>query len=288
MTKIAEKLTFGVEIETTCNPAKTGVRVGGYHCGIQVPYLPTGWKAENDASIRSTLRGHTSCEIVSPILRGSAGLEEVTRVIKILTEKGHRVNSSCGVHVHVGFTKANGTQYGADILARLITLVSFLEKGLYAVTGTKSRERSRWCGSTKSFCGSLIKNAKEFMKHKRNEKYSILNVSPLTSSKKTVEFRVFSGSLEVVKVIGWIMVCLGIVEKALTDKRAMTWNAKDMTQSKTLGKGTIGATEVERLLFILGWGNTKKNHGWISNAIPMKEIKAEFRRLAQKYDGATA
>jgi hypothetical protein len=45
---------------------------------------------------------------------------------------------------------------------------------------------------------------------------------------------------------------LGIVEKVLTDKRAMTWNAEDMTQSKTLGKGTIGATEVERLLLILG------------------------------------
>jgi len=289
MTRICETLTFGVEIETTV-PYDTldanRMTIGGYHAGIQVPYLPAGWKAERDASITSGRSGFTGCEIVSPILKGAAGIAEVIRAVETLNEKGHRVNKSCGVHVHVGFAGKS-----AEELSRLITLVSFLEKGLYAVTGTKARERSNWCMSTKKvshYNSTEIKSAKQFLRHKANEKYSILNVRPLTSDKKTVEFRVFSGSLDAVKVVGWIMACLGIVEKALTDKRAMKWDAPDMTQSKTLGKGGIGATEVERLLFILGWGKKDKNYGWLDAGVEMKTIKTEFRRLAQKYDEATA
>jgi hypothetical protein len=308
MTRICETLTFGVEIETVVPYATLDaerMRIGGYHAGIQVPYLPSGWKAERDASITSTRSGFTACEIVSPILQGAAGIAEVVEVIGILNAKGHRVNKSCGVHVHVGFRMvcipgtpdADGSfedvirPTTSEELARLITLVSFLEKGLYAVTGTKARERSNWCISTKKtspYSGDTILNVKQFLRLKTNEKYSILNIRPLTTDKKTVEFRVFSGSLDAVKVVGWIMVCLGIVEKALTDKRAMKWDAPDLSNSPTMGRPGAGATEVERLLFILGWGKKDKNYGWLDAGVEMKAIKAEFRRLAAKYDDATA
>ena len=189
MTKIAETLTFGIEIETTV-PYTTvdseRLSIGGYHAGIQVPYLPQGWKAERDGSITANRSGHTGCEIVSPILRGAEGLAQVESVIAVLNEKGHKVNASCGVHVHVGFAGKSGEE-----LARLITLVSFLEKGLYAVTGTKSRERSNWCLSTKKvsrYSDTEIKNAKQFLRHKSNEKYSILNIRPLTAD----EFEYFN------------------------------------------------------------------------------------------------
>ena len=43
----AANLTFGVEIETSA-PATLvsthGLVVGAYHKGVQVPYLPQGWK----------------------------------------------------------------------------------------------------------------------------------------------------------------------------------------------------------------------------------------------------
>ena len=52
----ASELTFGIEIETTV--PKTTVRrermtIGSYHCGEQVPYLPQGWTAERDSSLRT-------------------------------------------------------------------------------------------------------------------------------------------------------------------------------------------------------------------------------------------
>ena len=44
----------------------------------------------------------------------------------------------------------------------------------------------------------------------------------------------------------------------------------------------------------LAWGkgyariHGGKQYGWISDAIPQDEIKAEFRRLAKKYDACNA
>ena len=74
----ANEMTFGVEIETVApNSAveNDGLRIGAYHHGIQVPYLPEGWKAERDGSI-DTRGGGQACEIVSPILRGAEGLAQ--------------------------------------------------------------------------------------------------------------------------------------------------------------------------------------------------------------------
>jgi hypothetical protein len=38
--------------------------------------------------------------------------------------------------------------WGAKKLAQLVTIVSYAERGLYAITGTKNRERGRYCGGS--------------------------------------------------------------------------------------------------------------------------------------------
>jgi hypothetical protein len=95
----ANQLTFGVEIETIAPAsavAHDGLRIGSYRHGIQVPYLPPGWTAERDGSIRAIDGGHT-CEIVSPVLQGAEGLAQVAEVLRTLQAKNHRVNGSTGV-----------------------------------------------------------------------------------------------------------------------------------------------------------------------------------------------
>ena len=55
---IAQEFTFGVEIETTC-PRTNKLRIGSYSStGEQVPYLPEGWVAKSDCSIRTEKDGH--------------------------------------------------------------------------------------------------------------------------------------------------------------------------------------------------------------------------------------
>ncbi|NLE60961.1 MAG: hypothetical protein GX616_21660, partial [Planctomycetes bacterium] len=209
----ANDLTFGIEIETIAPDTavrREGLRIGAYKRGIQVPYLPTGWTAEADGSIDNGSGGH-KCEIVSPILRGAEGLRQAAEVLHTLDAKGHRVNASCGVHVHVGWRR----DWPSEALARLVTITAYVEKGLYAITGTKGRERGHYCGGVRKYGND--KAAKPNLDRNR---YHALNLTNLArGTKDTVEFRVFSGTTNVTKVIGWIQVCLGLVERALNGKR---------------------------------------------------------------------
>ena len=283
----ANELTFGIEIETVAPKSAIenhGLRIGNYHHGIQVPYLPQGWKAERDGSIdASRIPGGQACEIVSPILRGAEGLAQVAEVLRTLEAKGHRVNVSCGVHVHVGWSR----NLPAEALARLVTIAAYVEKGLYAITGTKSRERGTYCGGVRKYGNA--KNAKPTLDRSR---YHALNLTNLANGRRdTVEFRVFSGSTSAVKVIGWVQVCLGLVERAINAKRTPTWSPKPLKGGwKKAGEG---ASEAERLMGYLAWGagyariHNGIQYGWISNAIPQDQIKSEFRRLAAKYDAQT-
>lgn len=278
----ANELTFGIEIETIAPDSAVrneGLRIGSYRRGVQVPYLPEGWKAERDGSINNGRGGH-QCEIVSPALQGEEGLRQVAEVLGTLEAKGHRVNASCGVHVHVGWKR----DLPSEPLARLVTIVAYLEKGLYAITGTKNRERGRYCGGVRKYG-----NDKDAKPNLDRDRYHALNLTNLArGTKDTVEFRVFSGSLNPTKVVGWIQVCLGLVERAISAKRMPRWNPK--APSGGWKKAGPGQSEAERLLGYLAWGkgyariHGGKQFGWISDIVPQDLVKAEFRRLAKKYD----
>lgn len=278
----ASEMTFGIEIETVAPETAVrnhGLRIGRYKHGIQVPYLPAGWTAEADGSIDNSAGGHR-CEIVSPVLRGPEGLAQVLEVLGALAARGHRVNQSCGIHVHVGWKRS----WDSQALARLITIVAYLERGLYAVTGTKRRERGVYCGGVRKYGNP--KAAKDNLDRRR---YHALNLTNLANgSKETVEFRVFSGSLNPTKVAGWIQLALGLIERALTSRRQPTWNPKPLRGGWK--KAGDGQSEAERLMGYLAWGagyarlRNGQQYGWISDVVSQDAIKAEFRRLAKKYD----
>jgi len=277
------QLTFGIEIETIA-PASAvthdGLRIGNYRHGIQVPYLPPGWTAERDGSISGLDGGH-ACEIVSPILRGADGIAQVALVLKTLQAKGHRVNASCGVHVHVGWKR----DWSSEALARLVTIVAYVEKGLYAITGTKQRERGHYCGGVRRYGNK--DHAKDRVESGR---YHALNLTNLAhGTKDTVEFRVFSGSLQAVKVLGWIQVCLGLVERALAAKRMPSFSPRPPQGGwKKAGEGQ---SEAERLIGYLAWSpgyariHGGRCFGWLgAGGLDQDTVKTEFRRLAKKYD----
>jgi len=76
-----------------------GISIGGYHHGHPLPSpFPPGWTAEQDASLRTDRRGYLPVEIVSPILQGRAGVEQVKQVAQTLKTLGACVNTSAGYH----------------------------------------------------------------------------------------------------------------------------------------------------------------------------------------------
>ena len=280
----AKETFFGVEIETLC-PSSLEMMVGGYHHGIQVPWLPAGWTASCDGSISTNQMGWRGVEIVSPKLKGDEGIREVISVCQKLREKGFRTNRTCGVHVSVDW----GRHTDSETLSRLITISSYLEDALYASTGTVRRRNVQWCKSIKKYGGvKRAKNELDVFYH--TARYHLLNLTNLHNNQDRVEFRVFSGSLDEMKIVAWIQVCLGIVERAKNTKRSPKWNGS-LSPRRLQKEGGRGQAEMERLLTYLAWNpyRAKKVHGgkmfgWISDAIPQAKIRSVLRNLAKKYD----
>jgi hypothetical protein len=141
------------------------------------------------------------------------------------------------------------------------------------------------------YCGGVRKygNDKDAKPALDRNRYHALNLTSLANgTRETVEFRVFSGSLSETKVLGWIQVCLGLVERAINGKRSPKWNPNPPKGGwKKAGEG---ASEAERLIGYLAWGagyariHGGHQYGWISDVIPQDQVKNEFRRLAAKYD----
>ena len=275
-------LTFGVELEVTL-PLGT-CPVGGYHNGFQVPQLPEGWKAERDGSIQAG-PGHMAAEIVSPVLQGADGLRQLKAVCDWLHGAGAKVNRSTGFHVHVGFRRDD--RYA---LRRLVSLVANFEKALFAATGTRSREEGTYCRpvQTDARYQQAFRDATAGAAHL--PRYHILNLTNLLGyGKPTVEFRVFAGTTSTLKAVGYVRLCLAIVEKALNLKKLPQWVAKTPVQTSPIHRSGEGQTALTRLFYGLGWTKGRESHTFgdlQAEGLPTIEAtKKELMRLARKYDG---
>jgi hypothetical protein len=289
-------LTFGVELEVTL-PFGT-CPVGGYHAGVQVPQLPQGWKAERDCSIQAG-PGHQAAEIVSPVLKGADGLRQLKAVCDWLNRVGAKVNRSTGFHVHIGFDARD-----LDALRRLVCLVANFEKALFAATGTRSREEGRFCRgiqedhnfvtafhATRSARPGLCADRYHVLNLTNcADRYHVLNLTNLLSyGKPTVEFRVFAGTTNALKATGYVRLCLGIVEKALSMKKLPRWVAKTPVETSPIHRGGEGQTALTRLFYGLGWTKGREEHAFgdvQAEELPgLEAVKKELMRLARKYDG---
>ena len=283
----ANEIAFGIEFETTL-PANDTTPIGAYHHGVQVPWLPEGWKAERDSSIQTLAPGRKGCEFVSPKLRGYEGLQQVEVAIDAINARGGRVNFSTGLHITLTW---NGD---AAALARLISLVGNHERAIYASTGTRRREQNRYSKKIKNYG-----NHDAAKQRCEADRYHLLNLTHLARGRNRIEFRAFAGTLNKTKVAGYLMMCLGLVELALNTTRCADWDYAKREGTKSCwdrpGAGE-GETELNRLFYRLGW--TK---GWYKGALrdkafgrlagetaapDMKAIKTKLLELARKYDTA--
>lgn len=281
----ANEIAFGIEFETTI-PQSDDTPIGHYHGGVQVPWLPAGWKAERDGSIVPTTPNRKGCEFISPILKGNWGVKEIVSALNKINERGAKVNPTCGLHITVTWDG------DAAALARLISLVGNHEKAIYASTGTRKRESARFAKQIK-----VYGNKEEAKRQCELDRYHLLNLAHLARGKNRIEFRAFAGSTSPLKVVAHLMMVLGLVELAINGKRCADWTylkpagTKSPWDRKDAGEGE---TELNRLFYRLGWtkGHTKNNKvfGVIADAgIPeLADLKAELRRLARKYDASPA
>lgn len=132
---------FGIEIEMTCLTRAAAARIiaghfdtdachvgGGYDAYTVRDTTGRQWKVMSDASIRCqngssrTAGSQYSVEVVSPICQ-YGDIETIQEIVRKLRAGGAKVNSSCGIHVHV-----DASNHMASVMSTALSrLNSFLD-----------------------------------------------------------------------------------------------------------------------------------------------------------------
>lgn len=201
--------TFGVEIEFVGDRDKAvrAIRAAGLRC-YEESYnsshpVPSDWKVTTDASI-----GYENGELVSPILKGEEGLEQVRKALKALRGIGHSVNRNCGVHVHVGARDLSAPEI-VNVFKRYQKFEGEID-GFMPVS-RRANNNSRFIASLVNLNLGHATTPNEVRSAMHACRYFKLNVMSYFRQ-KTLEFRQHSGSLSGEKVCNWVKFCVNFVE----------------------------------------------------------------------------
>jgi superfamily II DNA or RNA helicase len=224
--------TFGVELELTRNDFD-GQRP---HDWAEVARgllqaIPVARRARKPREYHDRRKNHAiwnveadaSCgwEVTSRILSGPAGFFEVVQVCRALdafaAENGLRVNVRTGAHVHLGWKPT------ARGLERLMQLVACFEPALHTLVAP-SRAGNRYCRPIRRALGRLevLRTLPQWRKHffYPSRRYLAVNPANLFGPYGTVEVRLHSGTLDGLKVVGWIALWMRMLELA-SGRRAL-------------------------------------------------------------------
>ena len=212
-----EEKTFGVEIEFV------GAQLSALEIHMQTELQGTGiavhregynhnvrnhWKIVSDASVSRHIdysrNDAIGGEVVSPILRGQAGLDELEKVLDAMNSHPDvSVNVTCGLHLHISWDNMT-TQQIKNIVRRYALFEDNFDSMM-----PNSRRNSRWCANI-SRNSSLLRSVEGHRGSVRDmancgggDRYRKVNLTPLARY-GTIEFRQHSGTTDFDKVSNWV------------------------------------------------------------------------------------
>ncbi len=234
---------FGIEIETVNLNRKDTVEAIQSIIGGTVEYeggsydkwrctAPDGrqWKAVSDASI-----GRSNAEVVSPILTYPDDIPTLQNIVRAIRKAGGRVNSSCGIHVHVDASTLDGRQLGnlAKIVYKQEPLI------LHSLNISQGRLETYTRPTEESFINDVNKYRPKNLyqlsclwynqsntdgarfRHYHKSRYHGVNFHSLFY-RGTIEFRWFEATLHAGKVKSYIQYCLLLANRARRVKFAVS------------------------------------------------------------------
>ncbi len=174
------------------------------------------WKAVRDSSIS----GSNAIEVVSPILQGENGMQQVKSVCKALNSVNAKVNKSCGFHVH--FSAADFT---IEQWRNLFINYALFEEHIDKMMPVSRRDsNNRFCQSKKTEVLANIERinaATELIDItnaiRQNTRYVKLNVESFWRH-GTVEFRQHSGTVDFNKISAWVEILNSLIEYSATTR----------------------------------------------------------------------
>lgn len=248
-TKFNENRTFGVELEVVitnngpdgyyANKNKfhsflintTGLNIHtpeDYHGTDRVSPGFAGWKMERDGSLRTSQRHHIECiEIISPILKGRDGLNELKAIMDACVAYGCTVNRSCGTHVHHGINDLN------DAAVKNIYAIYHRSQGFINTIMTPSRREQGFCSPITVSIEDLMQgyerhSAADVLRSRVGDHYKALNFGGFVT-RGTVEFRQHAGTVDFTKLKAWIIFTQQICEAAKI--RKMVYRTQDASRT---------------------------------------------------------
>lgn len=197
---------FGIEIEfvgATRDAVNQLVNSKGVRCRVEGynHTTKTHWKIVTDASVNG------GGEMVSPILQGQSGLEQLSKVCEALQEAGARVNVQCGLHVHLDARDLTVKEIGT-IYDRYAKYEEQIDLCL-----PRSRRNSRWCESTKRHATNVKQATSKTEQARVTGRYRKINLTNLGTT-GSLEFRQHSGTIEFRKIGHWLAFLMQFVAKS--------------------------------------------------------------------------
>lgn len=237
--------TFGVEIEMTGITRKLAAEVAASYFGTASEYIGsyydkygakdiTGrlWCFASDGSIHvesKNGRQAESVELVTPILHYE-DIEILQELIRRLRKEGAMVNSSCGIHIHVG-----ANQHTPKSLRNLVNIFTSKQDIIFKALAVDSNRQNYCKKLEKRLSEDLNKKCPTNMAkiadiwytgysgnrndHYNSSRYHTVNLHSFFT-KGTVEFRCFNSTLHAGKVKAYIQFCLAVSHQAITQKCA--------------------------------------------------------------------
>lgn len=193
---------FGIEIEAyNCTRERLARELTAAGINVQVEgYNHTDhtdhWKLVTDSS----LSGNNTFELVSPILHGEQGLEELEKVCWVLDLCNAKVNDTCGLHVHM-----DAAEFDLSTWKNLILTYKRLE-GVIDNFMPHSRRNNHYCKALTAITENSIKHARNIGDLRAaffHNRYHKVNLEAYTRH-RTVEFRQHGGSTNFTKMSAWI------------------------------------------------------------------------------------
>ncbi|MCA8830524.1 amidoligase family protein [Hymenobacter pini] len=208
---------FGVEIEAF-GPTRTALLGELEAQGIEAQgegYNHTTrphWKIVSDASVS----GQNAFELVSPVLNGCDGLEDVRRACRALNTTNANVNDSCGLHVHI-----DARDLTLEHLRRICLNYLRLERTIDQLMPSSRRANNNtYCRSIQG--GRTLTATEEAIRAATTTQALATAINGTSRYYKvnlqaffrhgTIEFRQHSGSTNADKVIFWVRFLLNLVE----------------------------------------------------------------------------
>ena len=247
---------FGMELEFTGITRKEAAAIISNHFGLSSSSIridsstynrhiirtPDGreWTVMKDASLNtsrtnsdsrseyySNSSSDYSCEFVTPKCKYS-DLNDIQEIVREFRHAGAKVNSSCGMHVHV-----DGSNHDVRSLINLSKMMWAREDILYRAIDFKT-PRLQWCAKTSQAYIERLDSRKPTTKdelkycwygdygdhsgHYDSSRYRALNLHAYFT-KGTVEFRCFNSTLHAGEVKSYIQFALGCSSRSINMTR---------------------------------------------------------------------